>query len=316
MYLNTAKLLVTGLFIFQALMLINSDLLFNMLNQPSEAVTIAQVYIISVLPGTFLGMQFECMRRYLLTLGMYTPILYTLLVSTAVHLVLLYLFLFVFELKILGVALVSGITYSLKYGVLSYYMYRNSEIFKSDKWFFLDQEAYSKISEFAKYGVPAALMLMTEWWAYELINIYAGWIGVDELAAYIIMFNIFCLFFMNSLGITYSTNGLVGTCIGSNQPNKARRYSQIALVFGVFCTTLILFFYFVFRHTVIGFYTSDQKVVDIILDSFSFYILVMFVDMMQGVTGGIIRAMGYQKFATVCQFVAIWMIMLPMSYFC
>lgn len=141
MYLNTSKLLITGLFVFQVLGLMYSDFLFNLLQQPHDAVEVAQTYIISVLPGTLLSMHFECTRRYLLAMGVYTPILYTMIVTLPIHVISLYLFLFVFDLKIAGVAFASAITYSLNFGVLNFYIYRNAEIVKSEKWFFMDREA-------------------------------------------------------------------------------------------------------------------------------------------------------------------------------
>lgn len=50
-------------------------------------------------------------------------------------------------------------------------------------------------------GLPAAMMLALEWWAFELMTLLAGYIGVTEQAAQIVMINITALLFMLPLGL-------------------------------------------------------------------------------------------------------------------
>lgn len=59
-----------------------------------------------------------------------------------------------------------------------------------DAWHFFNYDSVYKVKEFLKYGLPAGVMLIMEWWAYELLHIYAGWLGVDELATCIIFFSL------------------------------------------------------------------------------------------------------------------------------
>jgi membrane protein YqaA with SNARE-associated domain len=59
----------------------------------------------------------------------------------------------------------------------------NRQIITSDKWFFVDREAFDKIWEFLKLGIPASSMLVIELWGYDMICIFSGWLGLKQLAA-------------------------------------------------------------------------------------------------------------------------------------
>lgn len=53
-----------------------------------------------------------------------------------------------------------------------------------------------------------------EWWAFEFIVIFAGIIGVKELAAQVAIMNINGFCFMFPLGVQFAASGLVGSSLG------------------------------------------------------------------------------------------------------
>jgi Na+-driven multidrug efflux pump len=57
-----------------------------------------------------------------------------------------------------------------------------------------------------------------EWWAFEFIIMFAGVLGVTELAAQVAIMNINGLVFMFSLGVQFAASGLVGNMLGKNNP--------------------------------------------------------------------------------------------------
>jgi len=148
-----------------------------------------------------------------------------------------------------------------------------------------------------------------------MITIFVGWVGIKQLTASIIVFQIFILMFMNSMGITYAATSLVGNSLGENKPNKARKYATATVAFGVFCTTILVVGFVLLRRQISSLFTSDEEVVFYFEQVVPLYAITMFFDLIQGVNGGMLRAMGYQKSATVIQFVALWIFMLPLAYF-
>ena len=150
---------------------------------------------------------------------------------------------------------------------------------------------------------------------YDVLTLLAGRIGAKEQAANVIMVQIWSLIFMNSIGISFSTTIFVGGSLGANKPRTARTYSRAALIFGFLENAGILAVYWMMRHIIIGLFTSNEDVTDLIMNAFIFYIILLYMDCCQGLSCGIIRAIGYQKTAFTIQFIALWCILFPLAYY-
>ena len=57
-------------------------------------------------------------------------------------------------------------------------------------------------------------MLCFEWWAFEFLAIFSGYISVASLAAEVIIINIVAFIFMMPLGISFAASSLTGFYIG------------------------------------------------------------------------------------------------------
>jgi len=156
-------------------------------------------------------------------------------------------------------------------------------------------------------------MLCSEWWAFEVIAILAGTIGVNELAAQTICFSIKATLFMVPLGIQEATCGIVGNCIGANNVKLAKQFFSIINKFSLFavislCTTL----YFA-RESIVKFYTQEEEVVKIASDVLILISCAFFFDGLQGYLAGPIRAMGLQRKASYIAIICYWIIAIPIG---
>jgi len=93
---------------------------------------------------------------------------------------------------------------------------------------------------YLKIGVPGMLMLCFEWWAFELLAIFTGLLGVNELAAEVVIINIITFIFMLPLGISYSASALTGNYLGENKIELAKRFAILTIVLDVILTTIIV----------------------------------------------------------------------------
>lgn len=66
---------------------------------------------------------------------------------------------------------------------------------------FFTKETLKDWFEFLKIGVPSTAMQCFEWWAFEVIAVFAGVLGVTELSAQVVIVNIMGLVYMFPLGI-------------------------------------------------------------------------------------------------------------------
>lgn len=85
-----------------------------------------------------------------------------------------------------GAALALNITYTLNFFAQETYIY-------AFKWSFFKEYmqplfrrsnlSWKGSKEFLKLGVPGTMMQCAEWWAFELLAIFAGMLGKHQLAA-------------------------------------------------------------------------------------------------------------------------------------
>jgi MATE family multidrug resistance protein len=66
-----------------------------------------------------------------------------------------------------------------------------------------------------KLGIPSTGMLCLEWWAFEIMTLFAAYISMNATAVQVIIINIAGLIFMPFLGLQASASVLVGKRIGA-----------------------------------------------------------------------------------------------------
>ena len=92
----------------------------------------------------------------------------------------------------------------------------NSPEYKNTRASF-DRSALKNWKDYLKIGIAGALMLCFEWWAFELLALFSGLMGVAPLAAEVIVINIVTFIFMLPLGISFAASALTGNYIGSRK---------------------------------------------------------------------------------------------------
>lgn len=77
-----------------------------------------------------------------------------------------------------------------------------------------EEESFLDWARYIKLAVPTTFLMCIEWWAFEFIVIFAGIIGVKELAAQVAIMNINGFIFMVPMGMQFAASGLVGGQLG------------------------------------------------------------------------------------------------------
>ena len=62
------------------------------------------------------------------------------------------------------------------------------------------KEVFSEWGSYFHLAIPSMLMLCAEWWAFEIITIMSGYLGVDEQAVIVVLHNLSELIFMLMVG--------------------------------------------------------------------------------------------------------------------
>ncbi|ETV72447.1 hypothetical protein, variant [Aphanomyces astaci] len=100
--------------------------------------------------------------------------------------------------------------------------------------------AWSHVAQFFQFGVPGMLMMMIEWGAIEILTLVAGilpnhilTIGVNSILS-----STLNLAYMPYFGLSVAATIRMGTLLGANQPDKAKRVMFLTLRLCFACALL------------------------------------------------------------------------------
>ena len=142
----------------------------------------------------------------------------------------------------------------------------------------------------------------------------SGWLSENELAANVSLLNLNYIVYNFPLGMSYAVCAMIGNSLGSNSPKKAIRYVKTSLWLSFIFWILTIIILLVFREPLSCIFTQESHIVEIMNQLILVYALIVICDYMQGVMGGIIRGMGYQRFASLIISVSYWVVAIPIAY--
>ena len=61
-------------------------------------------------------------------------------------------------------------------------------------------DAFEGWKSYLKLAIPSVLMLCPDWWSFEIIIIMSGWIGVNEQATMVVLFQLISMMYMVPMG--------------------------------------------------------------------------------------------------------------------
>lgn len=156
--------------------------------------------------------QFDAIRQYLNAMSKSFMVMIVSIIATIFHLVWCYLFLAVFKMDIVGVSIATSITYFMQFLAISIYCSKSKSLRKS--FFLPDKDTFKKLNDYLRLAIPSTFLLLFDWWSFELLAVFAGFISVEVTGAHIIILNAFFLFIMFPLGTLIASTVLVGKSMG------------------------------------------------------------------------------------------------------
>jgi MATE family multidrug resistance protein len=162
-------------------------------------------------------------------------------------------------------------------------------------------------------GVPVAIQVSLEMWAFSAAALVAGRLGAVEVAAHTVTLNMAALAFMLPLGISQGAMTRVGNLIGASQPGQAQRAAWIALAMGAGVMTASALAFVLFRHALPRIYTPDPDVIALCAAILPIAAAFQIFDGTQVVGCGILRGMGRTRPAAVFNLVSYWCLGLPLG---
>lgn len=237
-YLNRGRLICAALTVPLIIIFVFSNSILVALGQDPQIAQVARVYVCVLIPGVYAMGQFDATRKFLSSQFEYKIPLITQFVTMILHILWCWLFISRLGLNEYGAAIATNITYVGNMIVSDIWIGR-LEQFKVS-WIAYDRSSLQDWWGYLKIGVPGALMLCFEWWCFELLALLSGILGVDELAAEVVIINIITFIFMVPLGTSYAASALTGYYLGERKIDLAQRYSKLCILFNTSITIVII----------------------------------------------------------------------------
>eukprot|EP01012_Entosiphon_sulcatum_P003858 TRINITY_DN11385_c0_g1_i1.p1 TRINITY_DN11385_c0_g1~~TRINITY_DN11385_c0_g1_i1.p1 ORF type:complete len:537 (+),score=88.21 TRINITY_DN11385_c0_g1_i1:48-1613(+) len=260
--------------------------------------------IVGLLPSLY----FEAAKKYLQAMSVTRPIMVVSLITTALIPVFLYLLIHVLHLGFEGARYAMPMAaYTQSIGITACIFWGG--LYKGS----LSLEAFRGWIEFLKLGIPGMLMLISEWWAFEVMTIMAGRIGMSAAAVQVVAFNFIDILFMAPLAVACACTTLTGNAIGARDLDAAKRAAKathlcagmLAVIDSLLCVLL--------RDHLPKLYTNDPAVVQRISEMLPTFALFHALDLVQTANAAVMRGIGLQTWGSVCYWVSYFGIALPLG---
>jgi MATE family multidrug resistance protein len=155
-----------------------------------------------------------------------------------------------------------------------------------------EEESFLDWPSYIKLALPTTGLMCIEWWAFEFIVIFAGILGVKELAAQVAIMNVNGFVFMFPLGVQFAASGLVGNQLGKGNQIQAKRFAAMCVAVMLTFTTSLSVMLNVFSEEIAGVFTKDEDTIEIIVDCLPILSIFVLLDAVHGVQAGNVRALG------------------------
>ncbi|KAJ0398095.1 hypothetical protein P43SY_001185 [Pythium insidiosum] len=315
-YCQTA-MLVVGVCLVPALALnFYTGAVLSWFGQDAVVCDLAQVFARYTLPGLPFIFLYDIERRVLQAQNIMTPLVVVAVVGNIVEIVVGYWLAYHTTVGFAGIAMARALGYAVLPIGMQLYFHLQPELLAS-WWTGWDlAAALDHVGLFVKLGVPGMLMMLMEWWAFEVLSLLAGVLpnGVLAVSAHTVQLNVVQLAYVVFLGLSVATNIRVGNCLGAGNAAGARMAARLGLaivaVIGVCWSAGVL----VFRNRISALFVDDAQTVEAASLVLVLWAPFEVLEALNCVMQGVFRGAGLQDLAARTNAFAYFVVGIPVAY--
>ncbi|RKP24916.1 mate-domain-containing protein [Syncephalis pseudoplumigaleata] len=284
------------------------------LGQNPELSALSSLFIRWSLPSLIPYLMFECMKRYLQAQGIMHAGTYILMITSPINVLANYLLVWwpPISLGFIGAPIATSFTHWLNL-LLSVLYVRYVQ--GGACWGGFSRDALRNWGQFLRLGLAGMALICSEWWAFEVVALAAGYLGTIPLAAQSVVLTSATITYMIPAGISITACNRIGNALGRKHANRAKLATHgallLALAVSTFNTSLIL----VFKDDWGYLFNSDPEVVALVSKILPIAALFQIGDVFGGVGGGILRGTGQQHLGAYLTMFGYYTVSLPVGIY-
>ncbi|KAI8816045.1 mate-domain-containing protein [Fimicolochytrium jonesii] len=298
-----------------AVLWFNAEKLLLLMGQNEEVAALSGQLARWAFIGCFPFMVNDCMKRYLQAQGIMKATMVTALIASLINMVLQYTLVWSrFSLGVMGAPIATSITYwTLPFLTGCYIKYIDG----GAAWGGLSaRDAFSipHLRQFLALGLPSVIMTCSEWWAFEIVALAAGWLGNNELAAQTIALNTCSMTYVLPMGLSIAASTRIGNALGAVAPRTAKAGAMACVVLSVMLATVNFTAIFAVRNQWGWVWSSDPEVVKLVASILPLAAVFQVSDALGAASGGILRGCGRPEIGAYINLAGYYIIGLPISF--
>ncbi|MEL6712636.1 MAG: MATE family efflux transporter [Planctomycetota bacterium] len=280
---------------------------FAELAQPAERYALAQSFAAPFF------LIFIALRQYLQGRGIVRPALYVALLGNVVNAAANGVLIFGLDLGLLGAGIATGVTRTFMAALLAWIVVRLGLL--RGGWVPWERAALrpGPLLRTIRCGLPIGLHFAFEVGAFGTTTLLAGLLGVTATVAHTVSINVASVTFMIPLGIALAATTRIGNLVGERRYDDAQLSSRVALFLGAGVMAGLGALLFLLREQLPLLYTDEAAIVALAASVLPLAAAFQVFDGLQVVGGGILRGMGSTTPPAVFNFIAWWLLALPLA---
>ncbi|KAJ1946319.1 ethionine resistance protein [Kickxella alabastrina] len=290
------------------------DQLLLLLGQTPEVSKLCGQFLHVWLVGSWPLLAYECLKRFMQAQGIMKASTWVMVLVAPVHIYASYALVWSpsMGMGFIGAPLAMAISNWLLFlGITGYIVFSKAR----HAWGTFSLDFIDGIGQYYRLAIPSAAMMACSWAAFELVTFGSSLFGPISLAAQACMFTAMSLTYQIPAAIGSATATRIGNMLGQGKHRRARYTSYVSIftgyVVGVVCSTIL----FTHRRTWGYLFTGDDDVVVLCAKLMPYFVVVQMHDGMNGLVGGIMRALGRQSLGAALAFPSFWIMGIPLGFY-
>ncbi len=315
--LQTGLLLAAVLTVPVALLWLGTESFLRLTGQDPELARMAHAYTQVQIAGIPFYLSYIALRQYLQGREHMRPALWVMIAANVIHAFFNWVLIFGhFGFPALGIVGAGIATTLTRIGsCLGLVAWTRWFALHEHAWVPWSREAFrvERVARITGLGIPIALQISLEIWAFSGAALIAGQLGAVPLAAHTVTLNMAALAFMLPLGIAQGAATRVGNLIGAREPDAAQRAAWVSIGMGAAVMSFSGMSFVLFRSALPRIYTPDAEVIAACAAILPIAGAFQIFDGTQAVGCGVLRGMGRTRPAMVFNLVSYWILGLPIG---
>ncbi|KAF8476070.1 mate-domain-containing protein [Kalaharituber pfeilii] len=310
--LQRAFVVLGAMYVIVALIWWNSQPIFVMLGQEPELARTSALFLRYLIPGGLGYIYFESVKKYLQAQGIMRAGTYVLLITAPLNMALNYVFVYTFELGLIGAPLATGVSYWLNFlGLMGYARFVKG----GEAWGGWSRECLNRMGVFARLAGLGVVQVGTEWWAFEIVALAAGRLGTVPLASQSVIMTTDQVLNTIPFGIGVAASTRVGNMLGARNSRGASRSANTAAVLSIVIALVVLVVLMCVKDVYARIFSDDVEVIELTSRVMPYVALFQVADGLNGSCGGSLRGMGRQHTGAMVNIVSYYCGALPLGIY-